>query len=80
MHASSRNAQFAGFLMVQSPKKPGRPPKPQADKVVQLTTSLPPHLREKYTRLGGGAWLVKALAEAKEPPGSTNGLPDVLSE
>ncbi len=56
--------------MQTTPKKPGRPPKPQAEKVVPLTTSLPPALREKYTRLGGGAWLVKALAEAKEPPGA----------
>ncbi len=54
--------------MSQSPKKPGRPPKPQTDKVVRLGTSVPPHLREKYTRLGGSSWLVKALAEAKEPP------------
>ena len=45
----------------------GRPPKPESQRVVSLKTTLPRELKEKYSRLGGGAWLAKSITDADEP-------------
>lgn len=44
----------------------GRPPK-YGERVVALNSSVSPKQKLKYRRLGGSAWLQRAIDEAPEP-------------
>lgn len=44
----------------------GRTPK-YGEKVVALNSSVSPAQKRKYHRLGGSAWLQRAIDEAQEP-------------
>lgn len=52
---------------MNTPKRgAGRPPKPEGEKMVLVRTfRLPPHLAERFEKLGGRDWLVKQLSKTK---------------